>query len=192
MPLRELVERYLPLVYSAALRQVGGNRQMAEDVAQHVFTELARIGALATLAVVAIALAAYPLAYARRVRALVVGTGSRSMRNLAAAPVNGLLHATVVRSPVRRAVFHFIGQTLMRVPRYRIYLVLYGGVGLSVVTASVLRFSIDGPHLRVGISADGIPAAAGPGSPRRGGYRCNTARSDCLTDLVDASTAVGS
>jgi len=39
----ELVERFLPLVYSAALRQVGGNRQMAEDVAQHVFAELARV-----------------------------------------------------------------------------------------------------------------------------------------------------
>ncbi len=126
-----------------------------------VFSELARIGALATLAVIVIALAAYPLAYLRRTRALVIGTGSRSMRNVAAAPVNGLLHATVVRPPVRRAVFHFIGQTLMRVPRYRIYLVLYGGVGLSVVTASVLRFSMQGQQLRVGVSADGIRVSIG-------------------------------
>jgi hypothetical protein len=126
-----------------------------------VFSELARIGALATLSVIVIALAAYPLAYLRRVRALVIGAGSRSMRNVAAAPLNGLLHATVVRPPVRRAVFHFIGQTLMRVPRFRIYLVLYGGVGLSVVTASVLRFSMQGQQLRVGVSADGIRVSIG-------------------------------
>jgi len=66
-----------------------------------------------------------------------------------------------VRAPVRRAVFHFIGQTLFRVPRYRIYLVLYGGVGLSVVAASVLRFSMQGEHLRAEISADGIRVAIG-------------------------------
>ncbi len=38
----ELVRRYLDLVHSAALRQVGGNPASAEDVAQAVFTELAR------------------------------------------------------------------------------------------------------------------------------------------------------
>jgi len=36
-----LVHRYTDLVWSAALRQVGGNRHMAEDVAQVVFTALA-------------------------------------------------------------------------------------------------------------------------------------------------------
>src|SRR5206468_9504663 len=103
----------------------------------------------------------YPLAYARRVRALVEGAAARSMRNPMTAPLNGLLHATVVRAPVRRAVFHFIGQTLLRVPRYRIYLVLYGGVGLSVVAAAVLRFSMVGQQLRVGVSADGIRVSIG-------------------------------
>jgi hypothetical protein len=126
-----------------------------------VFADLARIGIIATLVAVAVALAAYPLAYTRRVRSLVEGAAARSMRNPAAAPLNALLHATMVRPPVRRAVFHFIGQTLLRVPRYRIYLVLYGGVGLSVVTASVLRFSMQGQHLRVGVSADGIRVAIG-------------------------------
>ncbi len=76
-------------------------------------------------------------------------------------PLHGLLHATVLRPPVRRAVFHFIGQTLLRVPRYRIYLVLYGGVGLSVVVATVLRFTVVQGDIRAEVSADGVRVAIG-------------------------------
>ncbi len=38
----ELVQRYLSLVYHAALRQVGGDAPLAEEVAQTVFTRLLR------------------------------------------------------------------------------------------------------------------------------------------------------
>lgn len=38
---RELVTRYLGLVYSTALRQVGGDTHLAEDVSQTVFADLA-------------------------------------------------------------------------------------------------------------------------------------------------------
>lgn len=58
-------------------------------------------------------------------------------------------------------MFHFISQTVLRVPRYRIYLVLYGGVGLSVVAASLLRFSVAHEQVRIGISPNGIRAALG-------------------------------
>jgi RNA polymerase sigma factor (sigma-70 family) len=45
---RELVQRHLGLVYAAALRQVGGDAQFAQDVAQTVFADLAKKAASLT------------------------------------------------------------------------------------------------------------------------------------------------
>jgi len=124
-----------------------------------IFTRLAETGFTALLVTLALAALAYPLAYVRRVRQLVVGPGTHDTRSWVARPLHALLHATVLRSPVRRAVFHFISQTLLRVQRYRIYLVLYGGVGLSVIVASVLRLTVAHGQVRIAVSADGVRAA---------------------------------
>jgi len=40
---RELVGRYADLVYSVAIRLLDGDKQLAEDVAQTVFIDLARL-----------------------------------------------------------------------------------------------------------------------------------------------------
>jgi len=126
-----------------------------------IFHELAARGFAALVAVAAIGIVAYPLAYFRRVKYLLEGAPPRSRRNSMLAPLNGLLHACIVRGPVRRAVFHFINQTLLRVQRYRIYLVLYGGVGLSVLIATMLRLTVIKGQLRAEASADGIRVAVG-------------------------------
>jgi hypothetical protein len=126
-----------------------------------IFRELARIGFGALVATMAIGVIAYPVAYLRRVKFLLEGAPPRATRSGMMAQCNRLLHASVVRKPIRRAVFHFINQTLFRVPRYRIYLVLYGGVGLSVMIATVLRLTVTNGHLRAEASEDGIRVAVG-------------------------------
>jgi hypothetical protein len=124
-----------------------------------VFAHLAQTGCVALLATLALAALAYPLAYVRRVRQLVLGSGTRDTRSWATQPANRLLHRTLLRAPGSRAVFHFISHTLMRVQRYRIYLVLYGGVGLSVLVASVLRLTVLHGRVSIEISADGVRSA---------------------------------
>ncbi len=126
-----------------------------------IYSELTQSGCVATIVVVALAVLFYPLAYLRKTRQLVEGAAARSTTNRLAQPLHWLLHATVIRPPVRRAVYHFIGQTLLRVPRYRIYLVLYGGAGLAVVAAGILRFSVVHGQVQMEISGDGLRAAVG-------------------------------
>jgi hypothetical protein len=132
---------------------------MEGNAALPQFSRLAQTGTIALIAVAAMALFTYPLAYLRRVTQLVEGPSSRSTRSWMTLPLDFVLHAIVVRRPVARAVFHFISQTVLRVPRYRVYLVLYGGVGLSVLVASLLRFSVDQGMVHTRISEDGIRAA---------------------------------
>ncbi|MGA2252697.1 hypothetical protein [Terracidiphilus sp.] len=126
-----------------------------------VYVTLAKVACVGTLMAAGIATATYPIAYFRRERQLVEGSVARSRARSGLAPLRWLLHRTAVRSPERRAVYHFIQQTLQRVPRYRIYLVLYGGVGLSILVATVLRLTVRNGRLHAEISADGIRASIG-------------------------------
>lgn len=126
-----------------------------------IYAKLAKTGCVALMVTAVLATLAYPIAYLRRVRQLVEGPGASYTRNWVSRPVDRFLHATVVRPPVRRAVFHFISKTMLRVPRYRIYLVLYGGVGLSVVTAAILRLADVHKQSGMEVSSDGIRAAVG-------------------------------
>ena len=133
-------------------------RLLEGPAALPVYTSLAQKAVLGTLAVTALSFVTYPLAYLRKARQLIEGPGAHVARPLFR-PANFVVHRTILRRPIRRGVFHFISQTLPRVTRYRIYLVLYGGVGLSVVTATIVRFSSVHHQVRLGISPDGIRAA---------------------------------
>ena len=126
-----------------------------------VYVTLAKMACAGTLVASVIAVAAYPIAYFRRERQLVEGGAARSRARSKFAPLRWLFHKTAVRTPARRAVFHFIQQTLQRVPRYRIYLVLYGGVGLSILVATILRLTVQRGMLHAEISADGTRASIG-------------------------------
>ena len=124
-----------------------------------VFHSLAQTAIASTIAVAALAVLTYPIAYVRKMRQLIEGPGTHKTTVRLFRPLNHLLHRAILRPPVRRAVFHFINQTVLRVPRYRIYLVLYGGVGLSVVASSILRVDTIHQHIRIAVSPEGIRVA---------------------------------
>jgi len=126
-----------------------------------IYTKLAETGCVGLMATAGLAICAYPVAYVRRVRQLVEGYNARINIHWWHRAMDWLIHNTVARHEARRAVFHFISQTVLRVPRYRVYLVLYGGVGVAIVTAAALRVAVVHDHVRMIISDDGIRAATG-------------------------------
>ncbi len=127
-----------------------------------IYQKLANIGYMVTIIAVGLVLVAYPLAHLRKTRALIEGSSTpRSTRTPLQRPIAALLHLVALRSPEQRAVFHFISQTMLRLPRYRIYLVLYGGLGVAVVTSTVLRLHVVANEVRMSVSADGIRTSIG-------------------------------
>lgn len=123
--------------------------------------QLAKSGIFATLVVWALVAATYPLAHLRRVRALVQGTASGRRHRQLHLGLDRLLYSAILRSPLGRAIYVFISQTVLRVPRYRIYLAMYSGVGLALVVAAILRLSIIHGVLHAAFSAGGIRFSIG-------------------------------
>jgi hypothetical protein len=123
-----------------------------------VFVGLAQVGFSAVALAVGLAVAAYPLAWWRKTRGLVEGTAKRERLNLFAAPLSHALHATLARSPACRAMWQFIGQNLLRVPRYRMVLVMYGGTGAALVFATVMRVNLGHGRIAFVFSPEGLRA----------------------------------
>ncbi len=61
--------------------------------------------------------------------------------------------------PQQRGIFHFIGQTLSRTPRHRVYLAMYGGLGLALVTSCALMFKLGHGTVGLALSTEGLRAA---------------------------------
>ena len=102
-----------------------------------------------------LAIITYPLAYARSTRQAVEGSIAPNTRSLLVRPAIRVLHATLVRTPPRRAVHHFISQTLFRSQRHRLYLAMYAGVGIALAGVWVVGLRVEGDHIRIAISSAG-------------------------------------
>jgi hypothetical protein len=124
-----------------------------------VFASLARTGFLATGTMMILAAVSYPLAYRSRMRNVVEGSGSACTRSWVAAPIGAFLHRTLLRVPQQRGIFHFIGQTLSRMPRHRVYLAMYGGLGLALVTSFALMLKLGHGGVGFAFSTEGLRAA---------------------------------
>jgi hypothetical protein len=124
-----------------------------------VFRELAEAGGVALAVVLVLVIISYPLAYRRRMRYLVEESGTVDTRNFAAVPVDRLLHVTLLRNPVQRGIYHFITHSLSRTQRHRVYLAMYGGLGLALLIACAVLLRLTPGHLGFQLSADGLRAA---------------------------------
>jgi hypothetical protein len=93
---------------------------------------LSTIGVRACIASLLSVLLLYPLAWARMHKMSIEGSVAKP--GAPSSAIAGLLHF-FVRRPQERAMFHFLGQTIRRSPRYQIYLSMYAGTGLSLAAA---------------------------------------------------------
>jgi hypothetical protein len=124
-----------------------------------VFSGLAKTGCLATALFLALTIVSYPLAYRRRMRYLVEGSEEFDTRNPAIIPLHRLLHATLLRNTVQRGIYHFISCSLLRTQRHRVYMAMYGGLGLALLLACTVLLKLSHGHLGLALSTDGLRAA---------------------------------
>jgi hypothetical protein len=123
-----------------------------------VFIRLAHVGWTALAIAVALAVASYPLAWWRKMRGLVEGSAKRERQSWIMMPARQALHATLARTPACCAIWQFIAQNLLRVPRYRMVLVMYGGMGAALLLATVTRVSLAHGRIAFVLSREGLRA----------------------------------
>ena len=123
------------------------------------FTQLAHTGYQATALLMMLAVITYPLAYARSTRQAVEGSIAPNTRSRLVQPAIRVLHAMLVRTASRRAVYHFISQTLFRSQRHRLYLAMYAGIGIALSCVWIVLLRVEGGHIRIAVSPSGVRLA---------------------------------
>ena len=109
--------------------------------------------------VLALAIVSYPIAYRRRMRYVVEGSGVFNTRNFALLPIRRLLHVTLLRNAVQRGIYHFISCSLLRTQRHRVYMAMYGGLGLALLISCAVLLKPSHARLGFALSTDGLRAA---------------------------------
>ena len=120
--------RWQPTLWFLAVYE----RLLHGDAAPAFAAELSGYAYRALAICAAVAVATYPVAWARMRRAAIEGASGR--RSEPPRWVASVVHR-VVRKPAERAVFHFIGQTVTRNNKYQVYLAMYCGTGLAFAVA---------------------------------------------------------
>jgi hypothetical protein len=134
-------------------------RLLAGPATLPIFTTLARTATIALSATLASTLLTYPLAYRRRVRRLIEGSAAVANPTFTTSPTHHLLHTTIIRTPAKRATFHFIAQTVLRYQRQRVVLAMAGGLAISIALANMLILHIAPGHIHPSLVPSGIRAA---------------------------------
>jgi hypothetical protein len=124
-----------------------------------IFHALARYGCYALLLLIACTLFTYPLAYRRRVRQLIEGAAASSTSGRTNSLIRYFLHGTILRQPSKRAIFHFISQTVLRSQRQRVSLAMFGGLSIALVLAQMVTLDFAPGHIRLNLTSSGIRAA---------------------------------
>jgi hypothetical protein len=132
---------------------------LAGASAPAIFHSLARTGCYALLFVVACTLLTYPLAYRRRVRQLIEGSAATGRPSGTNVPIRRILHATILRNPAHRAIFHFIGQTILRSQRQRVILAMFGGLSVALALAQMVVLSFTPGRVHLSLLPNGIRSA---------------------------------
>jgi hypothetical protein len=118
---------------------------------------LALTGLYATAAAVFLALITYPLAWARQKKRALEGASQARVQN--GAKLATILHQTILKRPQQRAIFHFIGQTISRNPRYQVFLALCAGAGLAIALCNIVTLRQSASHdLTPALSTIGLHA----------------------------------
>jgi hypothetical protein len=134
-------------------------RILAGPAALPIFSKLAQTGILALLFTLAATILTYPLAYRRRVRQIIEGSGTTAAPSPASTRFDHLLHATILPLPAQRAVFHFVNQTILRSQRHRVMLAMYSGLGVALTIANMVVLQVTSGRVSPALLPSGVRAA---------------------------------